>query len=70
VSFRRVVGAIDPGVLSFHAERGDFSRWALGVFSDATLAQQLRKLESRWRRGEVEDLREALDRLVAARYGS
>jgi hypothetical protein len=68
VGFRQVVADIDPRILAFHAERGDFSRWTLGVFSDATLAQQLRKLESRWRRGEVGDLRDALDRLVAARY--
>jgi hypothetical protein len=39
------------------------------VFSDPALGQQLRKLESRWRRGEVADVRAALDRLVAARYG-
>ncbi len=70
VSFRQVVAALDPRILAFHAERGDFSRWMLGVFSDATLAQRLRKLESRWRRGELGDLRDALDRLVAARYGS
>jgi haloacid dehalogenase-like hydrolase len=49
---------------------GDFSRCILGVFSDPSLGQQLRKIETRWRRGEIPDLRNALDRLVAARYGS
>jgi hypothetical protein len=69
-SFRDVVATADEQVLAFHAERGDFSRWVLGVFSDPALSQQLRKLESRWRRGEIEALRPALDRLIAARYGA
>jgi len=41
----------------------------LGVFSDPTLGQQLRKTEARWRRGELPDLRAALGRLVSLRYG-
>jgi len=69
-SFGHALAVIDDGVLAFHAERGDFSRWVLGVFSDPTLGQQFRKTEARWRRGEIRDLRAAMERLVAARYGS
>ena len=69
-SFGHALAAIDDRVLAFHAERGDFSRWVLGVFSDPTLGQQLRKTEARWRRREIGDLRAAMERLVASRYGS
>jgi hypothetical protein len=69
-AFREAVPEVGDAVLAFHAERGDFSRWVLGAFSDPTLAQHLRKLEARWRRGEVPDLRAALDRVIALRYGS
>jgi hydroxymethylpyrimidine pyrophosphatase-like HAD family hydrolase len=68
-SFRQAVAAVDAGILAYHAGRGDFSRWVIGVFSDPLLGQQLRKIEGRWRRGEVTDLRAALERLVALRYG-
>ena len=68
-SFRHAVAAVDEPVLAHHAAQGDFSRWVLGVFSDPTLGQQVRKTEARWRRGEVPDLRAALGRLVGLRYG-
>jgi len=68
-SFRHAVAAVDEPVLAHHAAQGDFSRWVLGVFSDPTLGQQVRKTEARWRRGEVPDLRAALERLVGLRYG-
>ena len=68
-SFRHAVATVDEPVLAHHAARGDFSRWVLGVFSDPTLGQQVRKTEARWRRGEVPDLRAALERLVGLRYG-
>jgi hypothetical protein len=57
-------------VLGHHAGRGDFSRWVLDVFSDRELSRQLGKTESRWRRGEITDLRRAIDRLIAFRYGT
>jgi hypothetical protein len=69
-SFGHALAAIDDAVLAFHAERGDFSRWVLDVFSDPTLGQQFRKTEARWRRGEIRNLRAAMERLVAARYGA
>jgi hypothetical protein len=69
-SFGHALAAIDDAVGAFHAERGDFSRWVLDVLSDPTPGQQFRKTEARWRRGEIRDLRAAMERLVAARYGS
>ena len=56
--------------LAHHARLGDFSRWVLDVFSDPELARQLKKTEARWRRGEVPDLRRAIDRLITFCYGT
>ncbi len=68
--FRWVVARVEGGILAHHAGRGDFSRWVLDVFSDRELARQLRKTEARWRRGEIPDLRRAVDRLITFRYGT
>ena len=61
-AFRR---AVLPGagadVLMHHAGAGDFSRWVRDVFGDAELARQLRKIETRWSRGELKDFRRAMD---------
>jgi hydroxymethylpyrimidine pyrophosphatase-like HAD family hydrolase len=67
-SFRQAVASIDDLVLADHARRRDLSRWVLDVFADKTLGVQLRKLEARWERGEVPDLRRELERLIAFRY--
>jgi hypothetical protein len=64
------VATIDHGVLAHHAGHGDFSRWVLDVFHDTELSRQLRKMESRWRRGELADLRGSIDALIESRYGS
>jgi hypothetical protein len=40
------------------------------VFSDLELARQLKKTEARWRRGEIPDLRRAIDRLITFCYGT
>jgi hypothetical protein len=40
------------------------------VFADAELARQLRKIEARWRRREVADLRRPIDALITVRYGA
>jgi hypothetical protein len=61
---------VDDHVIAHHARRGDFSRWVLDVFSDLELARQLKKTEGRWRRGEIPDLRRAIDRLITFRYGT
>jgi hypothetical protein len=68
-TFGRIAAGIDDEVLAWHAARGDFSRWVRDVFSDRELAAQLRKTESRWSRGEITDLRQAVCALIAARYG-
>lgn len=67
--FRRVLGAVAAPVLAYHARRGDFSRWVREVFADDELARAMAKAEQRWRRGEGHDLRAALDRPLALRYG-
>jgi hypothetical protein len=69
-SFRHVVETAPDDVLAHHAERGDFSRWVRDVFADAELARQLRKIEARWRRRELADLRRTIDALITVRYGS
>ena len=68
-AFRRVVATAPEELLAYHAERGDFSRWVRDVFADTELARQLGKAETRWRRGELPDLREAIDALITVRYG-
>ncbi len=68
-SFRQVVGTVPGDVLSHHAGRGDFSRWVRDVFADTELARQIGKAEVRFQRGELADLREMIDTLIAARYG-
>jgi hypothetical protein len=69
-SFRRVVATTPDDVLAHHAGHGDFSRWVRDVFADAELARQLRKIEARWRRREVADLRRPIDALITVRYGA
>ncbi len=67
--FRAAVGSLEQSVLADHARRGDFSRWVEDVFSDTALAALLRKVEARWARGEIDDLRRALADPIALRYG-
>jgi hydroxymethylpyrimidine pyrophosphatase-like HAD family hydrolase len=69
-AFRDAVAAAPEGVLAHHAGRGDFSRWVVDLFGDRTLGQQIRKLEARWTRGEIRNLRPRLRELVALRYGA
>jgi phosphoglycolate phosphatase-like HAD superfamily hydrolase len=68
-SFRRVVATAPDDELAHHAEHGDFSRWVRDVFADTELARQLRKIEARWRRRELADLRRPIDALITVRYG-
>ena len=69
-SFRRVVSTAPDEVLAHHADHGDFSRWVRDVFADTELARQLRKIEARWRRRELADLRRTIDALITVRYGA
>jgi hypothetical protein len=68
-AFQQSLAAVEEPVLAHHAAQGDFSRWVLDVFADRVLGSQLKKTERRWRRGEITDLRTAIQRLVAAHYG-
>ena len=58
--FAGAIGQVDDAVLEHHAAHGDFSRWVLDVFHDRHLGGHLRKVERRWARGELGDLRHAL----------
>ena len=58
--FVEALGRVDDDVLDHHAARGDFSRWVLDVFGDPVAGAHLRKIERRWVRGEIGDLRQAL----------
>jgi len=62
--FLQGVGIVGDDVLVFHAGRGDFSRWLLEVFAERELGRHLAKLEGRFRRREITDLRGALERLI------
>jgi hydroxymethylpyrimidine pyrophosphatase-like HAD family hydrolase len=68
-AFRQTLQAVPDDVLAHHAGRGDFSRWTLDVFADRELGTRLRRLEARWTRGELGNLRVALTRLMDFRYG-
>ena len=63
--FAEALDTVDDEVLAFHASRSDFSRWLREVFADRELGAQLAKLERRWNRGELHDLRADLSRLLA-----
>jgi len=67
--FLQAVGAVGDDVLAAHASRGDFSRWLVEVFADVALGGQLAKVERRWSRGEIDDLRSALTKVIATAIG-
>ncbi|HYB69885.1 MAG TPA: HAD hydrolase family protein [Candidatus Bathyarchaeia archaeon] len=69
-AFRRGVLEASSDVLAHHAAAGDFSRWVRDVFGDAELARQLHKIEARWTRSELKDLRRAVDAVITVRYGT
>jgi hypothetical protein len=51
-----------------HMRNGDFSRWIADVFGDQPLAQDLRSVERRYRRGQVTSLRESIISPIRKRY--
>ena len=55
-------------VLEGHAKRSDFSHWISKVFGDQPLAEEIRKVEKRHRRGKVKNLSEALNQTIRERY--
>lgn len=58
--FVAAVASVDEAVLAHHAAQGDFARWMADVCDDQHLGGHLRKVERRWARGEIADLRHAL----------
>ncbi len=52
--------------LYFHSDRGDFTRWALYILKDKTLAREMTKLKNRRLRGQA--LRNSLYLIVSNRY--
>jgi hypothetical protein len=66
--FLALLGFVPPGVLTGHAQRGDFSRWIAEVFHDHALASEIRKIEQRFRLGHIHDLTESIAKLVQERY--
>jgi hypothetical protein len=55
-------------VIRHHAAGGDFSRWIAEVIQDPVLAQNLRVLEERARRADLEELRREILRAIEERY--
>ncbi len=66
--FVTLLGRVPTASLDGHARRGDFSRWLLDVFGDQPLAAELRKVERRYRRGELTRLTDALIAPIRERY--
>lgn len=51
-----------------HARRSDFSRWIAHVFGDQPLAAEIRKVERKYRQGELTDIRDSLIEPIRERY--
>ncbi|HYM07713.1 MAG TPA: HAD hydrolase family protein [Terriglobales bacterium] len=66
--FLKLLGQVEPAVLSGHARRGDFSRWIADVFHDHALASEIRKVEQRFRLGHIHDLTTSISKLIEERY--
>jgi hypothetical protein len=54
--------------LDGHICHSDFSRWIADVFGDQPMAAEIRKVERRYRRGEVKNLSESLIAPIRERY--
>jgi len=51
-----------------HARRSDFSRWIAHVFGDQPLAAEIRKVERKYRQGELTNIRDSLIEPIRERY--
>ncbi len=67
-AFVEGIGSAPDRAVEGHARRGDFSSWIAEVFGDRPLAEEVRELERRYRRGEVVDIATALVEAVSMRY--
>jgi len=68
LEFASSLGSTPSGVVGGHARRGDFSRWIAGVFHDYSLASDIRKVEHRYRLGDVKNLQAELIKAIQERY--
>jgi len=66
--FVSLLGSAPATSLGEHARRGDFSRWIANVFHDHRLASDVRKIEQRYRLGDLGDVRESIAALIQERY--
>lgn len=66
--FVAMLTQVPAASLEGHAHRSDFSRWIAEVFGDQPLAADMRKVERRFRRGEVTRLCESLIEPIRERY--
>lgn len=66
--FTAILAVVPPDLLEGHLRNGDFSRWIADVFSDATLAAEIRDLEELYRLGQTPDINDALIQLIQDRY--
>lgn len=60
--------SIPESALAEHARRGDFSRWIAEIFHDHPLASDLRKIEYRYRAGQVAKLRDEIHDAILNHY--
>lgn len=59
---------IPEAALAQHAGRGDFSHWIADVFRDYPLASDIRKIEQRYRVGDIGKLGNEIRNAIQARY--
>jgi hydroxymethylpyrimidine pyrophosphatase-like HAD family hydrolase len=64
--FVTMLGQVPSASLDGHARRGDFSRWIAEVFGDQPLAAEIRKVELRYRSGEIRDSTKLCESLIAS----
>jgi Family of unknown function (DUF5752) len=64
VNFYEELRTIEPESLRFHAQRGDFQNWIRNTLNDATLAEDLDKVDAKL---PYEDLKRELSNVVLLR---
>jgi hydroxymethylpyrimidine pyrophosphatase-like HAD family hydrolase len=66
--FVTMLEQVPAASLDGHICHSDFSRWIADVFGDQPMAAEIRKVERRYRRGEVKNLSESLIAPIRERY--
>jgi hypothetical protein len=70
-TFNRLLQSLDAGIIAYHLERGDFSRWITGVLRDrhlATTASAIERDVLTRRAADILHARERLGDAIDARY--